>query len=39
MFLCRFASKLKPVQKSRFFSSDSSHDISKAIAELNQFVR
>ncbi|KAL6569637.1 hypothetical protein OROMI_014151 [Orobanche minor] len=36
MILRRVASKLKPLQRSRFFSSDSSHDLSKAIVELNQ---
>ncbi|XP_073270976.1 uncharacterized protein [Primulina huaijiensis] len=37
MFLCRVASKLKPPPScTRFFTSDTSHDLSRAIAELNQ---
>ncbi|KAI3444402.1 hypothetical protein Pfo_001067 [Paulownia fortunei] len=36
MFLRRVASKFKPLPRSRFFSSDSSHDLSKVITELNQ---
>ncbi|GER36632.1 cyclic pyranopterin monophosphate synthaseaccessory protein [Striga asiatica] len=37
MFLCRVASRLKPVATSRrFFASNGSNDISKVIAELNQ---
>lgn len=36
MLLRRFASELKPLARSRFFSSDGGHDFSKAIVELNQ---
>ncbi|KAK6158881.1 hypothetical protein DH2020_006195 [Rehmannia glutinosa] len=36
MFLRRVTSKLKPMPRSRLFSSDSGHDLSKVIAELNQ---
>ncbi|KAL2468834.1 Cyclic pyranopterin monophosphate synthase acCES [Forsythia ovata] len=36
MFLGRVSSTLKPLQRSRFFSSNSGYDFSKAIQELNK---
>ncbi|KAH6779986.1 cofactor of nitrate reductase and xanthine dehydrogenase 3 [Perilla frutescens var. hirtella] len=36
MFLRRVAWKLNPLSKSRFFSSDGTHDFTKAISELNK---
>ncbi|KAL0398010.1 UNVERIFIED_CONTAM: Cyclic pyranopterin monophosphate synthase, mitochondrial [Sesamum calycinum] len=36
MFVRRVASKLKLLSRSRVYSNDSSHDVSKVIAELNQ---
>ncbi|PIN12383.1 Cyclic pyranopterin phosphate synthase [Handroanthus impetiginosus] len=36
MFLRRVASKVKPLPRCSYFSSDSNHDLSKVITELNQ---
>lgn len=36
MFLRRVATKLRPLPRSRFFSSDGRHDVNTAISEFNQ---